>query len=164
MTQPHGYNAEWRNINKQRKAALKTCKTASQRAVVNNRYDNAERSLIAKMKRGAKAKNPNRRGKVPRWRKGIPFATWYPIYLRSPHWQRTRKLALKRAGHRCESCKATGPLEVHHLTYVRLRQELPEDLRVLCRDCHADVHGIEHGDSITVEYLRLDLGNNSCPQ
>ncbi len=69
----------------------------------------------------------------------------YAAYLRTPHWQRTRRAALRRAGYACQDCSAQGewdqPLETHHLTYKRLGREKPRDLRVLCDDCHREVHG-----------------------
>ena len=69
----------------------------------------------------------------------------YEKYLRTEHWRERRKLALVEAHHCCQDCgrgpDENGPLEVHHLTYARLFQERPEDLRVLCRDCHGRRHG-----------------------
>ena len=32
-------------------------------------------------------------------------------------------------------------LEVHHLSYARLGHEHDEDLYVVCRSCHSDLHG-----------------------
>jgi predicted HNH restriction endonuclease len=29
---------------------------------------------------------------------------------------------------------------VHHLTYIRVFQELPSDLVALCKPCHAEIH------------------------
>jgi len=85
----------------------------------------------------------------------------YQAYLRSPQWQGTRKRALWRAQNRCQSpiCrydyvraftdgdisehlwKGEYRLDVHHLSYERLGNELPDDLMVLCRDCHDLIHG-----------------------
>ena len=66
----------------------------------------------------------------------------YSEYLKSPHWQRIRQSALKRAGGRCQLCNAQNrPLDTHHRTYERRGCEEPEDVIVLCRDCHAKFHG-----------------------
>lgn len=70
----------------------------------------------------------------------------YPEYLDTRHWQRTRLVALRNASYRCEACGAPRHLDVHHLTYIRRGAELPEDLRVLCRDCHEKEHGIAPKD------------------
>lgn len=67
----------------------------------------------------------------------------YAEYLQSPHWQLTRAAALERACHRCQLCNSSKRLQVHHRTYVRLGNEDPTDLTVLCRGCHEKHHGIE---------------------
>lgn len=65
----------------------------------------------------------------------------YREYLRSAHWKVTREAALQRAGHRCQLCGShSGTLEVHHNTYENIGNERPEDLIVLCRDCHGRFH------------------------
>jgi hypothetical protein len=65
----------------------------------------------------------------------------YRLYLQTDHWARTRHYALDRAGRRCELChEADEILNVHHKTYERRGFELPEDLIVLCRQCHAKFH------------------------
>lgn len=66
----------------------------------------------------------------------------YPAYLASEHWQTTRRGALQRAAFACQKCNGKTALEVHHHNYHCLGKELPEDLVVLCRACHAEVHKI----------------------
>lgn len=56
-----------------------------------------------------------------------------------------RKAAHARARGRCEWCGTRGnrlnwELHVHHLTYARFHKERPEDLVVLCLDCHSKAH------------------------
>jgi len=55
-------------------------------------------------------------------------------------WKELRKLALCRAGHRCEKCgRSNVRLHVHHLRY-----EEPitlDDIRVVCNKCHRKWHG-----------------------
>jgi hypothetical protein len=61
----------------------------------------------------------------------------YQEYLKTDHWQKERKGALKRAAYACQVCKrANVQLEVHHNTYERLGEELESDLLVLCEQCH----------------------------
>lgn len=60
----------------------------------------------------------------------------YRAHIASPEWRLIRKAALARAGYRCQLCNASHRLEVHHRTYVNLGHEHPEDLTVLCDDCH----------------------------
>jgi len=67
----------------------------------------------------------------------------YPAYLRTPHWQRTRRTAVLESLWTCQECDARGwnvELQVHHLTYKRLGRERPRDLRVLCENCHREEH------------------------
>lgn len=56
-------------------------------------------------------------------------------------WKARREEALDRRGRRCELCRATSRLQVHHNTYERVGAELPDDLVVLCNACHARHHG-----------------------
>jgi hypothetical protein len=51
-------------------------------------------------------------------------------------------VALAKAEHRCQGCGKQGDnsLDVHHLTYERMGDELDEDLAVMCRTCHEAEH------------------------
>jgi 5-methylcytosine-specific restriction endonuclease McrA len=60
----------------------------------------------------------------------------YAKYLLSPQWQEKRKIALVRAFNHCQLCNSTNNLQVHHRTYANLGNEKPEDLTVLCGNCH----------------------------
>ncbi len=40
----------------------------------------------------------------------------------------------------CEFCEQASAVYVHHLTYVRLGNELLTDLLVVCGGCHAILH------------------------
>jgi 5-methylcytosine-specific restriction endonuclease McrA len=69
---------------------------------------------------------------------------WHKIYyryLKSAIWQEKRKDTLKRAKGKCEKCKISfiddSNLDVHHISYDRVGgNEKPEDLQVLCYQCH----------------------------
>lgn len=65
-------------------------------------------------------------------------ATYYE-YIKSPKWRERAEEAKARAGNRCQVCnrsRAEVQLDAHHRTYERLGNELPEDITILCRDCH----------------------------
>ena len=67
----------------------------------------------------------------------------YVRYLGSAAWARKRAETLARADGKCEACGAgvpEGEAEVHHLTYARVGEELPEDLVALCPGCHRRAH------------------------
>lgn len=54
---------------------------------------------------------------------------------------------MRRARFRCESCGRGGRLDIHHLTYANVPNELPEDLQALCRSCHDAADAIREQDS-----------------
>lgn len=67
----------------------------------------------------------------------------YDLYIHSDDWRARAKAAKERAGWRCQVCNTPGSystLACHHRTYDRLGHELPDDLVVLCKDCHALFH------------------------
>jgi hypothetical protein len=65
----------------------------------------------------------------------------YGEYLRTSEWSERRRGALRRADYSCEACGGHGSgLHVHHRTYDRRGEEKPDDLIVLCEDCHLAVH------------------------
>ena len=66
----------------------------------------------------------------------------YFAYLQSPGWKQIRAQRLSLSGGRCEVCKTTKRLDVHHLTYARIFKEKLGDLIVLCRDHHTEAEAI----------------------
>lgn len=64
----------------------------------------------------------------------------YADYLQSPEWRRRRNARILGAHRRCERCRARRELQVHHVSYARLGEELDTDLEVLCRACHEGHH------------------------
>lgn len=68
-----------------------------------------------------------------------PKSVRYRQYILSAEWRKKAEEAKARAGNCCQICnrsRAEVQLEAHHRTYERLGNELPEDITVLCRDCH----------------------------
>ena len=64
----------------------------------------------------------------------------YSAYLRSPAWFNIRDRVIARDGKCCRRCYSSGPLHVHHLTYVRFGREHLADLVTLCESCHDALH------------------------
>jgi 5-methylcytosine-specific restriction endonuclease McrA len=60
-------------------------------------------------------------------------------YLKSQKWKKMKKFIHFRDGV-CQLCGSDKNLEVHHITYDRLGDENPDDLILLCRTCHQDIH------------------------
>lgn len=64
----------------------------------------------------------------------------YYEYIQSNVWKAKADAAKKRAGYRCQLCNKGredgAVLDAHHRTYERLGSERPEDITVLCHECH----------------------------
>jgi len=70
----------------------------------------------------------------------------YSEYIKSIEWRSRADDAKERAGYRCQLCNVhqrEAALHAHHRTYERLGCELPGDITVLCKDCHAKLHDKE---------------------
>lgn len=75
----------------------------------------------------------------------------YKEYLESPHWQqfrarfyatskRVKAMRAKYGRPVCQACSSPRFLNLHHVTYIRLGGEYLADVRLLCRNCHTNVH------------------------
>lgn len=68
----------------------------------------------------------------------------YANYLRSPHWEGTKNRVWAWYRGQCAECNSCEQLEVHHYHYRSLgRERIPHDVVLLCRWCHADIHGVK---------------------
>ena len=61
-------------------------------------------------------------------------------YHRHPATKRATRLALRRAGRRCQRCGRPGWLEVHHPTPLSHGGTHDQALEVVCRNCHLARH------------------------
>ena len=62
-------------------------------------------------------------------------------------WEGIRQKALAAQGRRCGQCGKAGALEVHHLKELQHGgTNNQNNLQVLCRGCHIDVHRPVRGD------------------
>ena len=71
----------------------------------------------------------------------VPLRMTYAEYISSEAWRTRRRVRLKADDHRCQGCGSEDGLHVHHRTYERLGNELPDDIITVCETCHAFVHG-----------------------
>ncbi len=79
----------------------------------------------------------------------------YHEYINSPEWRKRADAAKHRAGYRCQVCNRSSRdviLDAHHRTYEKLGNEAPEDITVLCRDCHElyELHGGQRKPTATL--------------
>ena len=61
-------------------------------------------------------------------------------YYRTEQWQRLTIGRRKSKKARDFCCLAVRFLQPHHLTYVRLARDLPEDLELVSDPCHYQIH------------------------
>jgi hypothetical protein len=65
----------------------------------------------------------------------------YPDYLKSKHWKEFKQRAWKNSKHKaCNICGKRYNLVLHHRSYANLGKESLNDVVLLCKDCHKDVH------------------------
>lgn len=74
----------------------------------------------------------------------------YKMYIKSEPWKIIREMCLIRAGFMCEKCGKIGKqmggnstLHVHHKTYARFGCEDMDDLIVVCKNCHSNIHRLK---------------------
>jgi hypothetical protein len=61
----------------------------------------------------------------------------YNDHLASEEWRELKREVILERGEVCEHCgKTSRKLQLHHKTYVRLGNELLDDLELLCEECH----------------------------
>ena len=64
----------------------------------------------------------------------------YELYLHSEQWHLIKKWLFQIKGENCEICGTNHGLQIHHLTYENLYHENIEDLKILCKKCHSNIH------------------------
>jgi len=65
----------------------------------------------------------------------------YDTYIaKSATWKEKRGQRLALDGNRCQGCGSQANLNVHHLNYRRLGNELMRDLVTVCESCHEEIH------------------------
>ena len=79
-------------------------------------------------------------------------------------WSNARKLALERAGNKCERCGSTQTLEVHHKEKLGLfeprhnsSKNRQDNLIVLCRNCHEKEHHPQIAQIVKTNKLQMKL-------
>lgn len=74
----------------------------------------------------------------------------YPAYLRSTTWKRKRA-EYRASGRPMECACGANRVQLHHLTYERIGDELLDDLQPLCAECHAMAHALERRQLISLD-------------
>jgi len=84
----------------------------------------------------------------------------YMAYLGSPEWKTKRQMVLKRDSYLCQSCKQKEAVDVHHLSYDNLYNEILEELISVCVECHNKIHDDKDKKRLE-ELLNRKKSNNS---
>jgi hypothetical protein len=82
--------------------------------------------------------------------------TAYHWYLSSAFWRERREHILRRANYICEKCHKRPATQVHHVTYLRVFNELPSDLLALCRSCHSEIHYRQPANDNQIQFPFLE--------
>lgn len=91
-------------------------------------------------------------------------------FYKSGPWKRCSKEYRKKAKGLCERCLAKGEIKqgeiVHHIIEMNSETiKIPElafgfdNLQLVCRDCHAEIHGRQKGSGRSKRYKIDELGN-----
>lgn len=76
------------------------------------------------------------------------FPDRYHQHISSTQWKSLKLEVIKERGNRCRRCgKASASLELHHLHYHSLGSEQPEDVELLCNECHTAADEARAGKS-----------------
>jgi 5-methylcytosine-specific restriction endonuclease McrA len=70
----------------------------------------------------------------------------YDAHLSSDEWASLRQRVLERSDGWCEGCGTATAVQVHHLTYTNLGDELLWQLRAVCLPCHEKADEGRRGD------------------
>ncbi len=69
-------------------------------------------------------------------------------YYQTDHWRGKSAERRRIDRHACTQCKARERLEVHHLRYELFGEDVLEDLRTLCEECHRREHAAIAGSQV----------------
>lgn len=122
-----------------------------------NRYIEEEAKRCESAFKKLKSKNKKRAAKQERRKQRQssqphpPANITYQEYIKSHWWKALRSRIFKKRGRKCEVCRATKCLQLHHLTYERMGRERESDLKILCRDCHKLTHELHPDVELTDE-------------
>lgn len=84
----------------------------------------------------------------------------YRLYLKTRYWLDFRKQVKEHYNHTCAKCGSVGNTDAHHVTYDNKGNETFEDIVLLCRSCHDELHWYMKGDSMKVmQFMNTAIHN-----
>lgn len=100
--------------------------------------------------------SPQTVGRIRRWQRHLRLQKFgyrdYCTYLRSAHWHSVK--ARYRVSDQPQDCICgeAEAIQLHHMTYERVGEELLTDLTPLCPTCHAMIHTLEARGEIGLDF------------
>lgn len=83
----------------------------------------------------------------------------YDTYISSEEWENKKKECFALKGKMCQFCGSITDLHVHHATYKNLKKEdVENDLYVLCNKCHFQYHKLYPPSKTTIQRTRDFIG------
>ena len=77
----------------------------------------------------------------------------YKALLDTPQWKMYRSIVIELFGGKCQECGDSECLQVHHVRYIPelkpWQYKNPDDIAVLCENCHRREHGLPTGPKNT---------------
>jgi hypothetical protein len=87
----------------------------------------------------------------------------YGEYLRHPIFLGAVESAKQRSGGLCEKCGSKTKTEPHHIRYCKWGEfDPPENLLMLCRECHTNEHTCQRCGEVTLKASHIKLNTREC--
>jgi len=67
----------------------------------------------------------------------LPWREVYRLYMSSKFWKRIKRERLIKDNFQCVLCSSREALQLDHLQYTMMGSETLDDVRILCKQCHA---------------------------
>jgi hypothetical protein len=87
----------------------------------------------------------------------------YAEYLKHPIFLAVVETAKERSSGLCEKCGGKAKIEPHHIRYCKWGEfDTPENLLMLCRECHANEHRCQRCGRVTLKASHIKLNTKEC--
>jgi len=87
-------------------------------------------------------------------------------YWNSDEWAEMKVDLITVRGQRCQRCGKWKPIQclaVHHLSYKNFKNEKPEDVVLICHECHQKEHGLIKEKAPRPKRMKKGRNNDLMP-